>query len=153
MNDKKREPITENGMIETAFNFWFSDQGHIRSPFPVYIREVLKKKTTTKFSDWTSKISERAKEEVNDEILAEKFEEMLFEAASELVLTEDEKLTILYPFMPRMGDIINPKDNSNGESEIIDRTHLKRGDHSFLKVKLKAINSGNEWETEFELPE
>lgn len=151
--DKITEPITENGMIETAFDFWFNDQGHIRSPFPVYIRKMLKEKATVKFSDWTSKISERAKKEINDEILAEKFEEFLFETASGLVSTEDEKLTILYPFMPRIGDVINPKDTPNGESKIMGRTHLKRGDHSFLKVKLKAIDSGNEWETEFELPE
>lgn len=152
MNNKTK-PITDSGMIETAFNYWFNDSGHIRSPFPVYIREILKEKTTVKFSDWTSDISERAKKEINDEILAEKFEEILFEIASELVSTEDEKLTILYPFMPRIEDIINPKDAPNGESRIIGRQHLRRGDHSFLNVKLKSIDSGKEWETEFELPE
>ncbi len=151
--DKKSEPIQKNGMIETAYNFWFNDSGHIRSPFPVYIREILKEKASVKFSDWTSKISERAKKEINDEILAEKFEEILFETALGLVSTEDEKLTILYPFMPRTGDVINPKDAPNGESKITRRAHLKRGDHSFLKLKLEAIDSGKEWETEFELPE
>lgn len=150
---KNTEPTPENGMVEMALDFWFTDQGHIRSPFPDYIREKLKEITKTKFSDWTSRISEKAKKEINDEILAEKFEEILFETASELISTEDEKLTILYPFMPRIGDIINPKDSVNGESKIISRTHLKRGDHSYLNVKLKAIDSGKEWETKFELPE
>ena len=70
-----------------------------------------------------------------------------------MVLTEDEKLTILYPFMPRIGDIINPKDSPNGESKIIERAHVRRGDDSFLKVNLKSIDSGKEWTTEFELPE
>ncbi len=151
--NKETESIVENGMIEAALNFWFNDSGHIRSPFPLYIRETLKENSTSKFSDWTSKISDRAKKEINDEIIAEKFEEILFEAAAELVLTEDEKLTILYPFMPRIGDIINPKDSPNGESKIIERAHVRQGDDSFLKVKLKAIDSGKEWKTEFELPE
>lgn len=151
--NRKKEPAIEIGMTDAAFNFWFNDNKHIRSPFPTYIRKSLKEKAEAKFSDWISKLSEQARKEINDEIISEKFEEILFETAGELVSTKDEKLTILYPFMPRIEDIINPKDNSNGESKIIDRTHLKRGDHSFLKVKLKAINSGNEWETEFELPE
>ena len=151
---KKMEPILENGMVETAFDFWFNDQGHIRSPFPVPIRKNLEEKTKTKFSNWTANLSDRAKKEVNDEIIVQKFEEILFETASELVSTEDEKLTILYPFMPRIGDILNPKDEStNEESEIIARNHIKRGDDSFLKVKLKSVSSGKEWETEFELPE
>ena len=151
--NKETESVVENGMIEAALNFWFNDSGHIRSPFPFYIRETLKEKSSAKFSDWTSKISERAKKEINDEIIAEKFEEILFEVASELVLTEDEKLTILYPFMPRIGDVINPKETPNGESKIIGRARLRRGDDSFLKVKLKTIDSGKEWITEFELPE
>ena len=34
-------------------------------------------------------------DELNDEIIAEKFEEALFEEASKLVITEDEHVTIL----------------------------------------------------------
>ncbi|MGB3342268.1 MAG: hypothetical protein WBA61_00015 [Aequorivita sp.] len=151
---KNTEAITKNGMVEAALEFWFNDQGHIRSPFPESIRKTLEEKTKVKFSNWTSKLSEGAKKEINDEIIAEKFEEILFETASELVSTEDEKLTILYPFMPRIGDTINPKDSStNEESEIITRKHIRRNDESFLKVKLKSLSSGKEWETEFELPE
>lgn len=151
---KNTEPTEENSMVEAALEFWLNDQGHIRSPFPAPIRKTLKEKTKSKFSDWTANLSDGAKKEVNDEIIAEKFEEILFETASKLVSTEDEKLTILYPFMPRIGDVINPKDSStNEESAIIAREHIKRGDESFLKVKLKSLSSGKEWETEFELPE
>lgn len=151
--NKEKEPLIQKGIMEAAFNFWFRDSGHIRSPFPGYIRERLKENAAVKFTDWMSKMSERAKKEINDEIITEKFEEILFETASGLVSTADEKLTILYPFMPRIGDITSPNDASKGESKIISRTHLRRGDHSFLNVKLKAIGTGKEWETEFELPE
>ncbi len=153
--EKNDVVVIKNEMIEAAFNFWFNEQGHIRSPFPHYIREALRNQSLDKFFDWTGKISDRAKEEINDEIVAEKFEEILFETAAELVKTQDERLTILYPFMPRIGDIIEPKvaGDKNGQSVVIDRTHLKRDDHSYLKVKLKSTDTENVWETEFELPE
>lgn len=153
--DKNQDSVVKNEMIEAAFDFWFNDQGHIRSPFPHYIREKLQKQALDKFFDWTAKISDRAEKEVNDEIVAEKFEEILFETASELVMTHDERLTILYPFMPRIGDVIAPKeaDDKHGDSVVVDRTHLKRGDHSYLKVKLKSMGTENIWDTEFELPE
>ena len=150
-----KKTLVQGEMIEAAFNFWFSDHEHIRSPFPEYIREPLKMKALDKFFDWTSKISERAKKEVNDEIIAEKFEEILFETAASLVMTEDERITILYPFMPRIGDTAKTKDIpvGEGQSKVIDRTHLKKGDHAFLKVKFRTNDTGKEWETEFELPE
>lgn len=143
-------------MIESAFSFWFNDNQHIRSPFPFYIHDKLKPAAIEKFLDWSSHISENAKKEINDEILAEKFEEIIFELALGMVLTEDEKLTILYPFMPRIGDAINSKQSSESDvsdSTITDRWHTKRGDHSFLKVKYKNNTTGIIEETEFELPE
>lgn len=153
MKDDKKKIIVESEMIESAFDFWLHDHEHIRSPFPEYIQSKLKGATIDRFTDWTTRVSEKdASKDVNDVVVAEKFEEILFEVAAEMVATEDEKLTILYPFMPRIGDIIKDKDK-NEDSKVLDRSHLKRGDKSFLKVKLKAINSDKNWETEFELPE
>ena len=40
--------------------------------------------------------------ELNDEAIAEKFEEIIFEAALPMILTEDERISILYPFLPRL---------------------------------------------------
>lgn len=147
--------LIDNGMIDAAFNFWFSDKEHIRSPFPVYIREILTTKALDNFFDWINKISDKAKKEINDEIVAEKFEEILFETALPLVLTEDERLTIRYPFMMRLGDIVNVKEvpETEATSEVIDRAFLKKGDFAFMKVKLKDTNTGKIWEREFELPE
>lgn len=142
-------------MINAAFNFWYSGNNHIRSPFPFYIREKLREQATEKFIDWCSKISDKAKKDINDEILAEKFEEIIFECALKMVLTEDEKLTIRYPFLLRIGDTINAKDLAAGKatSKVIDRWYEKKGDNAFMKVKLENSVSGEKWETEFELPE
>lgn len=153
--EKKEVTVVQNEMIDAAFNFWFNDQGHIRSPFPHYIRESLRTQSLDKFFDWTAKISDRAKDEINDEIVAEKFEEILFETAGGLVKTHDERLTILYPFMPRMGDVISPKEaeDKHGQSVVVDRSHVKRNDQAYLKIKLKSVDTEDIWETEFELPE
>lgn len=151
----KSQNYIEPEMIVAAFEFWFNDSGHIRSPFPLYIHDDLRNKAIDKFLNWSAQINEKAKKEINDEILAEKFEEILFELAEGMVLTEDEKLTIKYPFMIRIGDAIKDKQQTdeNPESKVIDRWVLKKGDEAFMKVKCKNTVSGVEWETEFELPE
>lgn len=72
-----------------------------------------------------------------------------------MVLTEDEKLTIRYPFMPRIGDLITEKDAEGNQTEcrVTDRYHFKKGDTAFMKIKLKNTFTQKERETEFELPE
>ncbi len=154
-NKLKSQSYIEPEMIEAAFDFWFADRDHIRSPFPVYIRETLRLSAIDKFLSWSSQISEKAKKDINDEILAEKLEEIIFELALDMVLTEDEKLTIHYPFLARVGDVLEDKNAPAGasESKIIDRWLVKREDNTFMKVKLKNTSLDEEWETEFELPE
>ena len=153
--EERNSSLIDNGMIEAAFGFWFSDKEHIRSPFPVYIREPLTTKALDNFFDWVNKISDDARKDINDEIIAEKFEEILFETALPMVMTEDERLTIRYPFMMRIGDIVSVKEVPENEatSEVIDRSFLKKGDFAFMKVKLRNTVTGKEWEREFELPE
>lgn len=143
--------VESSELVEQTFRFWFTDQGHIRSPFPDYVREELQKVATEKFFAWANSINPEAKDELTDEIIGEKFEEFIFETASEIVKTEDEKITLLYPFLPRLGDQLKDSDDG-GESSIIERVILKEGDTSFLKVILKNNASEKQWDTKFELP-
>lgn len=151
---KALEPNTveSSELVEQTFTFWFSDNEHIRSPFPEYIRPILKEKAVENFFKWVSNLNPKAKEEVNDEMIAEKFEEIIFEAAMGLVHTEDEKITIQYPFLPRVDDEIRNNEEDIQISKIIDRTLTKEGDTKFLKVKLENISDQQVWETKFELP-
>jgi hypothetical protein len=153
---KELEPtsVESSELVEQTFDFWFNNKDHIRSPFPEYIRPELKDKAVKRFHSWTSGLTDKASKEVNDTIVAEKFEEIIFEIAMELVITEDEKLTVNYPFMPRVGDKIKD-DNDDGEkseSVIKDRSVVKDDDRLYLKVKLEKLESGEKWETKFELP-
>lgn len=151
---KALEPNTveSSELVEQTFNFWFSDNEHIRSPFPEYIRPILKENTVDAFFKWVSNLNPKAKEEVNDEMIAEKFEEIIFETAMGLVHTEDEKITIQYPFLPRVDDKIRNNEEDVQLSKIIDRTLTKEGDTQFLKVKLENSSDQQVWETKFELP-
>lgn len=143
----------ESEMIEAALFFWFNNKEHIRSPFPDYIRTNLETDAIHLFLDWSEKLTDKAKKEINDDILAEKFEEILFETAIKMVMTEDEKLTIRYPFMVRIGDLIKDTSNLETESQIIDRWYFKNGDIAIMKVKTKNTTTGEIKESEFELPE
>ena len=137
-------------LVEQAFAFWFNDHEHIRSPFPSYIQNELKLNSIQTFENWIQNLKEGAEDELNDEMIAEKFEEVLFEHAYKLVLTEDEKATILYPFLPRIGDKL--KDHSGIESEVVDRHIIKEEDNSHLKITCKKLENDDTWSTTFELP-
>ena len=132
----------DTNMLEASFNFWFTDNEHIRSPFPDYTKEDILQQSTARFNRWIENISDKAQKEINDEILVEKLEEFIFE------------ITIQYPFLPRVSDIITIKDESKpiGESKVTEREIIKRGDESFLKIKLLSLELNETWETEFELP-
>lgn len=141
-------------LVEQTFKYWFSDHEHVRSPFPDYIHDKLKEKSTELFFKWVSQLDPKGKDEIDDEIVGEKFEEIIFETASALVKTEDERVTILYPFLPRIGDQIqNETDNKtkNG-SIVVNRNLVKEGDESYLRIELSNSSTNENWETKFELP-
>lgn len=144
--------VEQSQLVEQTFDFWFNNKdSHIRSPFPEYIRPDLKRIATQSFHNWINGLSSGSEKELNDEIIGEKFEEIIFEEGLKLVLTEDEKISINYPFLPKINDEIN-SDDKLGKSVIIDRSVGKEGDHIFLIVSLEKVANKERWETKFELP-
>ena len=145
--------IESSELIEETFKFWFKDNDHVRTPFPTYIRHDLQEQSVAKFFEWASNLHEKAKDEVNEEVIAEKFEEIIFETATQLVMTEDEKLTIEYPFLPRLEDVLyEDVENKAGESVLTDRIKITEGDTQYMQVILEKIDTKEKWETKFELP-
>jgi len=136
-------------MIDVSIDFWFTSKDEIRSPFPDYIKKDLIDAAVLKFIEWDKKITTEARKEINDEILAERFEEILFEEAHKMVVTDDEKITIKYPFMLRIDDLT--RDSNGIESKVIARKIKENDDTSFLHVTLLETDSGKKWETSFEL--
>lgn len=150
MRELDSTSVESSELVEHTFKFWFRDNEHIRSPFPSYIQPELKVKSTDRFYAWAVGLDPKAKDELNDEAVGEKFEEIIFEVATGLIKTEDERITILYPFLPRLGDALS--DDDKKASTVIDRKIYKEGDTSLLKVVCKEVDSEKKWETEFQLP-
>lgn len=150
MKELDSTTVESSELVEQTFKFWFNDNEHIRSPFPSYVQPELKEKSTDLFYQWAVGLDPQSKDEMTDEEVGEKFEEIIFETASGLIKTEDERITILYPFLPRMGDNLNDEDGK--KSTIVERELRKDGDHSMLKVVCNTIDTNEKWETEFELP-
>lgn len=146
----ENDRLATSEFIDEAFKFWFKDNDHVRSPFPAYIQSKLKTAAIEKFYHWLNNLKPEAKDELNDEVIAEKFEEALFEEASKLVVTEDEHISILYPFLPRIGDSIHDENDQN--STIKDRSIQKIDENNFLKLKCQNCETEEYWETSFQLP-
>ena len=139
-------------MMSAALDYWFADQGHVRTPFPVRIQAALRPIAIEKFGKWLKGLNEKAKTEVNDEILAEKFEEVLFESALGMVSDEEERITLLYPFLPRPGDQVTAPDAASGSlSTVTSRKLTSEGDLKFMELHLQEAG-GREWSTQFQLP-
>lgn len=148
------DQLRESEMARQTFTYWFADHGHVRSPFPFYVQNDVSEKVLTAFRDWITKLHPKAREEINGEIAHEKFEETLFQEAMKLVRTDDEVLTLRFPFLPRIGDHIEGGDTSGRKGENIVRSrHLAiEGKDEFLQVKAENTATGEVWGTRFELP-
>ncbi len=97
------EVIRKSPALHETIAFWFSDRDHLRSPFPPEIREELTEKAAVQFHKWVNLLDPKAKGEVDDEVIGEKIEEIIFACAMELVTDVEQRITIRYPFMPRPG--------------------------------------------------
>jgi len=147
----KGQDFVGGDFFETSFGFWFNDRLEIRTPFPEKIQPGLRERTIRVFMDWVFELSEEEKAKLANEEIAEVFEMILFNQAIDMVEDEDQKITICYPFLPRLGDVVD--DKLRGSSTVIERQlDVKEDSKKYMKLKLKSEAGLQEWETEFELP-
>jgi hypothetical protein len=136
--------------IEPGFEYWFTDHQHVRSPFTKDIKETTRTRTTTIFLEWVEGLTEEELKTMKEEEFIEMFETILFNEAIKLVEDEDQRLTITYPFMPRIGDIVKHKENGNGK--VIDRKEVvTKENKKMLELSISSEETGVVWKTEFEL--
>jgi len=148
------DDLENSPLVKMAFEFWYKDNGHIRSPFPKYIRNDARQQTLEKFKTWMDGLDIGAEKEVDETVVSEKLEEYLFESAMELVLTEDEKLTLLYPNLPRINEQLEVKDEGDAQPPhtVKDRSIVTEGDERFFRVLVTHPVSGEDKEVKFPLP-
>jgi hypothetical protein len=146
----EKQDYIDREMIDVSFEFWFRDHDNVRSPFPDYIKSDLKTSAVKNFLEWSAKLTPEAKKEINDEILLERFEEIMFEEALKMVMSEEEKITVKYPFMLRIGDKV--AQGEKPESLVVAREIMLDNDTPYLKVTFAETANGNKWESSFEIP-
>jgi hypothetical protein len=147
----KEQDFIGNDFFEESFKFWFTNNHDIRTPFPENIHEELKGKTFRVFMEWVYELKNEEKSKLEKEEIVELFEMILFNQAMGMVEDEDQKITICYPFMPRLGDAVD--DNERGTGKVIGRKlDLEKDEKKYLKVILKSDTVLQEWEVKFELP-
>ncbi len=148
------DQLRASGMVRQAFTYWFADHDHVRSPFPPYLRDELRELVPAAFNHWLVKLDAKAMEEINEETAFGKFEELMFHEAIRLVRSEDEMLTLRFPFLPRVGDRINggELEGRTGENVVLKRALMREDKDEYLLVQAEHLASGTHWETRFELP-
>lgn len=147
----KEQDFIGDDFFEESFKFWFTDNEQIRTPFPENIQEELKEKTFRTFMEWVFELKDEEKSKLENEEIVELFEMILFNQAMGMVKDEDQKITICYPFMPRLGDAVD--DNDRGSGKVIGRKlDVEKDEKKYLTVELKSETDMQEWEVKFELP-
>jgi hypothetical protein len=133
--------------MDAAFDFWLSD-GEQRSPFPEYMHEQLHDLTFRAFMERTLTLDRSA---VTAELLGEQFGQVIREVGLQLARSDEDRLTILYPELPRAGDQLNATDEGQKVGGRILRRYLSgtEGDRQ-LRVVVR-MDTGEEWETGFEV--
>lgn len=138
-----------NQFVHDGIAFWYNANNHVRCPFPDAIRETLEQQTTNSFSEMLLELDQTKQIELSE--LVEMLEVLMFNEAVKLVEDEDQQLTIMYPFLPRIGDIVN--DEKNGKGEITERKSIvSKENKKSLEVTILSTTSKATWKTEFELP-
>jgi hypothetical protein len=143
----------ENALVEVGCGFWFNNNEQVRSPFPKEIQPEVKRRAQKEFLEWLDNLTDKDPEEVNDDEMVSVFEGFLFGEGLKLVGEGDPDLalTLHFPFMPRVGDLVN--DETRGESRVLERrVESKEDNKPFMVVVLQAVKSKETWQTEFMLP-
>jgi hypothetical protein len=146
-NDEK------NALVEVGCAFWFNDNEQVRSPFPKEIQPEVKRRAQTEYLMWLDNLTDKDKEEVDDDEMVSVFEGFLFGEGLKMAGENkpDLALTLHFPFMPRVGDLVS--DETRGESRVVERrVESKEDNQPFMIVVLQAVKSKETWQTEFMLP-
>ena len=142
--------IISRKFIEPGFEYWFTNHEHVRSPFPPAIRISLREKTSVILFEWIDSLKETDLKAMKEEEFLEMFETILFNEAMKLFDDEDQQLTVSYPFLPRMGDLVNHQ--INGKGKIIGRKEIvSKENRKQFELSVSSQETGKTWKTQFDL--
>ncbi len=154
------DEFRDDAFFEASFNYWFDDEGERASPFPPSIRDSLKVMARDRFLEWLNELERKMEEDdmsneaedqgYDKQAIVEQFEEILFSHAMKMVETEEERITLTYPFMPRPGEKVEEQEGGKA-STILSRQIVQDGDEKYMELTCER-EDGSRWTTNFELP-
>ncbi len=117
----EKQSLITREFWDAAIQYYLEDHDDFRSPFPERMREELEEKTFRQFMEWTFQLVDPGS--ASEEMFSQKFDEIIHRVGLSLAQSDEERLTIQYPELPRIGDRINAHEGeSDGRrGEIINR--------------------------------
>lgn len=155
-------PYTMKKFLDDAFEIFFKDTAEYRVPFPEHMQNELRAITELRFQKWFENSEIEKSDDMNSENLFAKLEDLVFETALAMAKTTEEKITIKFPELPRIGDKFhvasengvhdeNAHDNMN---EIIAREVIKDGEKWIaIKMSFKYPDESGKTSSEFVIKE
>ncbi len=142
----RNQTIIGESFLIDAFNFWLYDNENLRSPFPSYIHEPLMQNTFERVMHWAF---ERDAAQTNEDEISQIFQAIITEEGAKLVASDEERLSILYPDFPRVGDKTTVE--ARGKYTVSRRNLITKNNRLFLKVYLMNDITKALLETEYEI--
>jgi hypothetical protein len=133
--------------IDNAFKYWFTDDEQGRSPFPDNIQEELGVRTFRKFMEWVFEEEEHNRFPYFEQLIPV-FVEIIYEEAFALAETNDEKLTIVYPQLPRVGEWVYVREKETDPKkvgQIMSREIITKEGKEYCRFMLKSEDGREEW--------
>jgi hypothetical protein len=149
----KQQTIIGQEFMEAAFADWFEDTDKFRSPFPEKMRDKLSELTFRLFMEWTFQRQEHDGP-ITAEELGEKFGEIIQMVSISLAQSDEERMTIYYPDLPRVGDAVTfhgESESDTREGEVVNRYLVDTDGHKELRLLGRYNDTGEVWETGFDL--
>ena len=137
--------------VEASFTNWLEDTEDYRCPFPERMRDELAQRTLRLFMEWIFQLKNPGA--ISGEELSVKFGEIIQTVGWSLAESEDEKLSISFPSLPRVGDSVtfrSPAGKVESNGEILRRQLVKTEQGQEMRVTV-LLDTGEEYETGFEL--
>lgn len=143
----KQQTLIGQDFVDAAFQYWLEDNGDYRVPFPLYMLDELRECTLRLFLEWTFQIENR--DLITAESLGDKFAEIIQTVGRFLAQTDEDRLTIQYPGLPRPGDEVHVhiSESETRIGNVMQRDMVEDQGKMKMRVRVRFLDTGEEWGT------
>lgn len=145
----KQQTLIGKNFIEPAFRFWFEDREGFRSPFPPEIQAEIFDATLRLLMEWSFALSDADRRSLSGRKMSDKLTEILFQVGLSLARSDEDRLSIRCPDLPRIGDHVDIKGRKPGT--VAQRRLVERDGHLWAHITVRIGNGADFWDTEFDL--